>query len=104
MSDGISSILSDQEIVDLVRGAPDPKAGANRILAFSQELGGDDNATAIVIPLIGWGKVQGPDKTKGLRALRLERQICKCFSDYTLHVIYDGPQLGVNAKEGCSHI
>ena len=82
VSDGISSILSDQEIVDLVRGAPDPKAGANRILAFSQELGGDDNATAIVIPLIGWGKVDGPDKTKGLREYR-QRQIRKCCSDYT---------------------
>ncbi|KAF8647960.1 hypothetical protein AX16_006492 [Volvariella volvacea WC 439] len=70
VSDGISSVLSDDEIVDLVRGAPDPKAAAERILAFSQELGGDDNATALVVPLAGWGKVQGPDKTKELREYR----------------------------------
>lgn len=76
VSDGISSILSDQEIVDLARGTPDPKTAADRILAFSQELGGDDNATAIVIPLLGWGKVVGPDQTKELREYR-QRQARK---------------------------
>lgn len=70
ISDGISSILSDDEIVDLARGASNPKIAAERILAFSEELGGDDNATAIVVPLAGWGKVQGPDKTKDLREYR----------------------------------
>lgn len=70
VSDGISSILSDDEVVDLARGAPDPRTAANRILAFSQELGGDDNATAIVVPLAGWGKITGPDKTKELREYR----------------------------------
>ncbi|KAF8167785.1 phosphatase 2C-like domain-containing protein [Crassisporium funariophilum] len=70
VSDGISSILSDDEIVDLAREAADPKIAAARILAFSEELGGDDNATAIVVPLAGWGKVDGPDKTKDLREYR----------------------------------
>lgn len=69
-SDGITSILSDQEIVDLTRNAPDPKTAASRILDFAQELGGDDNATAIVVPLAGWGKVGGPDRTKNLREYR----------------------------------
>lgn len=70
VSDGISSILSDDEIVDLARDATNPKSAAERILAFSEELGGDDNATAIIVPLLGWGKVQGPDKTKDLREYR----------------------------------
>lgn len=70
VSDGISSILSDDEVVDLARDAPDPKAAAERIMSFAQELGGDDNATAIVVPLAGWGKIQGPDKTKELRDYR----------------------------------
>jgi protein phosphatase PTC6 len=70
VSDGISSILSDQEVVDLARDAVDPKAAADNILAFAQELGSDDNATAIVVPLAGWGKIQGPDKTKDLRDFR----------------------------------
>ncbi|KAF8203125.1 phosphatase 2C-like domain-containing protein [Pholiota molesta] len=75
ISDGISSILSDEEIVDLARDASNPKIAAGRILAFSEELGGDDNATAIVIPLAGWGKVQGPDKTKDLREYRRRQAV-----------------------------
>lgn len=70
VSDGVSSMLSDEEIVDLARDAPDPKDAAQRILAFAEELGGDDNATAIVVPLAGWGKIQGPDRTKDLREYR----------------------------------
>ncbi|KAF8807704.1 protein serine/threonine phosphatase 2C [Phlegmacium glaucopus] len=70
VSDGISAILSDDEIVDLVRGANDPQTAAERILAFSEELGGNDNATTIVIPLAGWNKIDGPDKTRELRDYR----------------------------------
>ncbi|KAJ3885428.1 phosphatase 2C-like domain-containing protein [Lentinula edodes] len=70
VSDGVSSTLSDDEIVDLARDAPDPKAAADRILSFVQELGGEDNRTAIVLPLSGWGKIRGPDKTKELREYR----------------------------------
>jgi len=73
VSDGVSSILSDDEIVDLARGAPTPKIAADRILAFSQELGGEDNATAVVVPLAGWGKVRGPDKTLALREFRRQQ-------------------------------
>jgi len=73
VSDGVSSILSDEEVVDLARDAQDPKSAAERILAFAQELGGDDNATALVVPLAGWGKVQGPDRTKDLREYRRQQ-------------------------------
>ncbi|KIK70867.1 hypothetical protein GYMLUDRAFT_147583 [Collybiopsis luxurians FD-317 M1] len=70
VSDGVSSVLSDDEIVDLARDAPDPKAAAEQILSFVQELGGEDNLTALVLPLSGWGKIRGPDKTKELREYR----------------------------------
>jgi len=70
VSDGVSSTLSDDEIVDLARDAPDPKAAADAILSFVEELGGEDNLTAIVLPLSGWGKIRGPDKTKELREYR----------------------------------
>lgn len=76
-SDGVSSILSDEEVADLARNAADPKTAAERILAFVEELGGEDNATAIVVPLAGWGRIQGPDKTKDLREYRL-RQAGQC--------------------------
>lgn len=30
-----------------------------------------DNLTAIVVPLAGWGKITGPDRTKAFRENRL---------------------------------
>lgn len=73
VSDGISSILSDDEIVDLTRNATTPKAAADRILSFAQELGSGDNATAIVVPLAGWGQIEGPDKSFALRKFRRQQ-------------------------------
>ncbi|KZT30676.1 protein serine/threonine phosphatase 2C [Neolentinus lepideus HHB14362 ss-1] len=75
VSDGISSSVSDDEIVDLARDAPTPKRAAEKILNYAEELGSDDNATAIVVPLAGWGGIQGPDRTKELRAYRLEQAV-----------------------------
>jgi serine/threonine protein phosphatase PrpC len=70
-SDGISSVLSDDEVVGLARDAPDPRTAAEQILAFAEELsGGEDNATVVVVPLAGWGKIRGPDRTKALREYR----------------------------------
>lgn len=70
VSDGVSSVLSDDEITDLARGSPDPRTAAKKILDFSQELGGEDNATVIVVPLAGWGRNEGTDETKELREYR----------------------------------
>lgn len=75
VSDGVSSMLSDDEIVDLAREAPTPKVAADRILAFSQELGAEDNATAVVVPLAGWGEARGPDKTLALREFRRQQSV-----------------------------
>jgi protein phosphatase PTC6 len=37
---------------------------------FAEEIGLDDNATVVVIPLAGWGDVRGPDLTKERRDYR----------------------------------
>lgn len=71
VSDGISVVVSDDEVVDLARGARDPRHAAEKILAYAEELGSEDNATALVVPLAGWGHVRGPDKTRDLREYRL---------------------------------
>ncbi|KAJ7103645.1 phosphatase 2C-like domain-containing protein [Mycena belliarum] len=75
ISDGISSMLSDSEVVDLARNAPDPKTAAENILSFAEELGGEDNATVIVVPLAGWGKIRGPDSTRELRDYRRHQAV-----------------------------
>ncbi|KAI0756703.1 protein serine/threonine phosphatase 2C [Daedaleopsis nitida] len=74
ISDGVSSVVSDEEISDLARGARSPKYAADRILNFAEDMGGEDNATCIVVPLAGWGTVTGPDRTKDLREYRLTNQ------------------------------
>lgn len=78
VSDGISSVVSDQEIVDLARGATSPKHAANRILSFAEEMGSSDNRTAIVLPFAGWDHVSGPDQTKNLRAYRSSQMSQSC--------------------------
>lgn len=75
VSDGVSSILSDQEIVDVARGAPSPKKAAEQILSYSEELGGEDNATVVVVPLSGWRDIQGPDRTRALREYRSQQAV-----------------------------
>lgn len=75
VSDGISSVVSDQEIVDLARGATNPKHAAKRILSFAEEMGSSDNMTAIVLPFSGWGQISGPDRTKKLREYRSSQMI-----------------------------
>jgi len=66
-SDGISSLVSHEEVNDLVRFAPTPAEGAKRVLSFAENLGSEDNASVIVVPLLGWGKPEGRDGTKELR-------------------------------------
>lgn len=56
ISDGISSVMSDQEVLDLARGCDHPKEAAKKILEFAETLGVEDNATVVVVPLKGWGK------------------------------------------------
>ncbi|KAF8343156.1 phosphatase 2C-like domain-containing protein [Cantharellus anzutake] len=73
VSDGISSELTDDEICDLARGATNAREAADSILRFVEELGGEDNATVIIVPLSGWGQVRGPDRTADLRIYRLQQ-------------------------------
>lgn len=75
VSDGISSVASDDEIVDLARVAADPRTAAKSILAFAEEMGSEDNCSVIVVPLSGWGTVRGPDRTYDLRMYRKEQAV-----------------------------
>lgn len=75
VSDGITSTLSDAEIVDVARGSPDPRTAAAAIVSLAEELGSEDNATALIVPLAGWGQTTGPDKTLELRNYRKKMMI-----------------------------
>ncbi|ANB11125.1 type 2C protein phosphatase PTC6 [Sugiyamaella lignohabitans] len=64
MSDGVTEMISDQEVVDLVintankagSGRGTPQDAAKEIVHYAAAVGGDDNATCMVIRLSGWGK------------------------------------------------
>ncbi|KAK4703836.1 protein phosphatase PTC6, partial [Phenoliferia sp. Uapishka_3] len=73
VSDGITDSMSDQEVVDLVRGTSDPTKAASNIVRFAEDVGGEDNMTAIVVPLPGWGKMGGVDSSASRREFRLRQ-------------------------------
>jgi len=70
VTDGLTSMLSDQELVDLARRSADPGRAAKTIVHFGEDLGARDNCTCIVVPLAGWGRVGGEDSTLARREYR----------------------------------
>ncbi|MBE7182346.1 MAG: protein serine/threonine phosphatase 2C family protein, partial [Terriglobus roseus] len=55
VSDGISGVLSDQEIVDIAKEARTPDQASRDIVSFATEVAAEaDNATAMVVRLGGW--------------------------------------------------
>lgn len=75
VSDGITSVAANDEIVDLARNAKDPRTAAQNILSYAEEMGSEDNATVMVVPLAGWGAVRGPDRTYERRVYRKKQAV-----------------------------
>lgn len=78
-TDGVSNELTDQEIADIImvnfnlRGhrTATPQFCAEEVVKFVEYIGGDDNATCLVVRLNGWGKWPVVDRTGDLRQERL---------------------------------
>jgi protein phosphatase PTC6 len=73
VTDGVSSLISNQEIIDLARNAFDPSRAAQAIIDFAEDLGAEDNASVLVVPLAGWGNVGGVDETEARREYRKKK-------------------------------
>ncbi|OWF35398.1 protein phosphatase 1K, mitochondrial-like [Mizuhopecten yessoensis] len=56
ISDGVSFVLSDQEVVDITCSCTHPQEAANRVTDQALQFGSEDNTTCVVIPLGAWGK------------------------------------------------
>jgi len=55
VSDGVSGVIPDQEIVDIIKEARTPDQGAQDVVSFATEVSTDaDNATCLVVRLGGW--------------------------------------------------
>ncbi|KAI9865534.1 MAG: hypothetical protein M1824_002274 [Vezdaea acicularis] len=71
LSDGVADVLSDQEVVDLVKEARTPEQAARDVVAFAVEVGAGDNATAVVVRLGGWERrAEGGVGSLGTREVR----------------------------------
>lgn len=82
MTDGVSDMLNDHEVADIAICAAEkggtPQTAARDIVHFAEAVGGDDNATALVIRLPGWGKwTQWTDRTKSSREQKIRSAIDK---------------------------
>ncbi|RLV92399.1 Pyruvate dehydrogenase acetyl-transferring-phosphatase 2 mitochondrial [Spathaspora sp. JA1] len=79
LSDGITNVLTDQEVADIVMTHFDmkghtsatPQCCAEEVVKFVEYVGGDDNCTCLVVRLNGWGKWPSIDRTGELRQSRL---------------------------------
>ena len=52
-SDGVTDLLRDAEIAEALRGNADPSDAAARVVAYALAAGGVDNATAVVVDVMG---------------------------------------------------
>jgi protein phosphatase len=57
-SDGVTEMLPDDELAPLVGDLADPRDAAERIVAAAVAAGGVDNATAVVVDVVGLGQDQ----------------------------------------------
>lgn len=77
-TDGVTGMLTDQEIADVVMlhfnlngQKSSPQKCAEEVIKFVEYVGGDDNATCLVVRLSGWGKWPMLDRTGELRQSRM---------------------------------
>lgn len=53
-SDGVTGMIDDEMVATILVQTDDPRAGADRLVAAAVEAGGRDNATAVVVDVVGW--------------------------------------------------
>lgn len=53
-SDGITDLLRDAEIAEVLASRPEPRGAAERLVDAALAAGGVDNATALVVDVVGW--------------------------------------------------
>ncbi|KAF8963469.1 hypothetical protein BGZ46_000960 [Entomortierella lignicola] len=73
VTDGITGVMSNQEIVDCVKLENDPTQAAANVLNLAEQLGAEDNCTVLVVRLPAWG-TKMPDLSKELREYRWQSE------------------------------
>ncbi|KAL3853952.1 hypothetical protein ACJMK2_013246 [Sinanodonta woodiana] len=63
MTDGLSYVLSDQEICDIIISSSIPSEAASLVADQALQFGSEDNVTALIIPFGAWGKYRSTTRT-----------------------------------------
>ncbi len=53
-SDGVTDLIRDGELAPILREHDDPREAAEKVVAAALDAGGVDNATAVVVDVVGW--------------------------------------------------
>jgi serine/threonine protein phosphatase PrpC len=72
-SDGINGMLDDEEIAAVLLEADDPRDAADQLVERALAAGGRDNATALVVDVVGWAEPADYDADR--QRLSLERKL-----------------------------
>lgn len=82
-SDGLSGMVSDEEILQVVTAFDDPEVACRALIAMANDHGGEDNITALVLRLVDGSKEFVPRRLTS--SLEETRQVAlPDFSDKTL--------------------
>ncbi len=82
-SDGLSGMISDEEILDVVTRHEDPEVACRSLIAMANDHGGEDNITAVVIRLVDANKEFVPKRASG--SMEETRQVAlPDFNDLTV--------------------
>ncbi|KAI3654889.1 hypothetical protein MP228_000269 [Amoeboaphelidium protococcarum] len=80
LTDGVMSVMSNQEAVDIVKHCKEPQSAASTLVDYAERFGTQDNCTALVFRLEGWkidksaGAQTTRDFTANLRKFKLKHQ------------------------------
>ncbi|XP_038060697.1 protein phosphatase 1K, mitochondrial-like [Patiria miniata] len=67
VTDGIISVMTDQEVCDSVNQCHDPPTAANFVADQALQFGSEDNASIVVVPLARWGYETGNSSVRTMR-------------------------------------
>ncbi|KAH8556617.1 phosphatase 2C-like domain-containing protein [Umbelopsis sp. PMI_123] len=70
ITDGITSVMTDQEVIDIVKQYDEPQEAAKELVNIAEQFGTEDNTTCLVVRFNKWGSAM-PDYTKRLREYKL---------------------------------
>jgi PPM family protein phosphatase len=60
-SDGVSGMIDDEQLATILRETADCRDAAARVVAAAVAAGGEDNATAVVVDVVGWAETGDED-------------------------------------------